>query len=119
MQSYSGAGAAGAGVANFEGARSHPVSAQPFAAGTGSFQIMGGDALVVGLTAIETTGSAPAVFELRDSGDANGTLVAVVSLSAGQSIREKFPDPGVLFKVSVFLNVVSGSIRGSVWIRDV
>lgn len=56
------------------------------------------------------------VVELYDGEDANGTLMAVVPIPAGGAVHEPLGDTGPIFRIGVFLRVVSGSVRGALWI---
>lgn len=77
--------------------------------------------LAAGLTLVrfwsfrETTGGAPAVFELFDGSGPNGALIASISLSQGESTRDPLPNSGCAAFAGLYLDVISGSIRGAVW----
>jgi hypothetical protein len=90
---------------------------QPYpASATG--QVTGGEAMIVGWSFRETTGTVAATIEIFDGGDAGGQLVASISLAPGQSVRDLTGVIPVLVRSGLFLNLVSGTIRGSMWIVD-
>lgn len=63
-------------------------------------------------------GIAQTVVELWDGSGVNGELLAVVAFPQGTSVVEALGDDGPDFVRGLFVNVVSGSIRGSVWMLD-
>lgn len=93
------------------------VTASPMPAVTGPAgnQPQAGDCLVMGWAFWETTGAAGSVFNILDGNDANGLLVAQVKLSAGQSIRDTTGALGLYFRTGVFVQVLSGTVAGSIW----
>ena len=67
-----------------------------------------------GFSIMETTGNAPAVVRIYDnSSAASGTVLEQISLLPGESAREWY-DSGVLTGNGVYVDVVSGSVAGSV-----
>lgn len=107
----------GAGVALLNGLW-RPVLTYPFAATTTNINVFQRGTLLLGYTAIETTGAAPAEFDILDGNNPGGALIAPTSLTAGQSIRETFGAHGVYAQSGPYLLVNSGSIRGSIWYVD-
>lgn len=89
-----------------ERANTVPVAASVLVAGRRS--------LVNGFSFTETTGAASASVQLITGQSANGIVVATINLAISESAREYIPWPFILFKYGVFVNVVSGSIIGSV-----
>lgn len=79
--------------------------------------IIGRKATVLGWSLVETTGSARAELRILDGADANGTLIADITLSPGESTRDLVPAPGVVARSGVYAKVVSGSVDGSLWVR--
>lgn len=75
--------------------------------------------IVYGWSFRETTGAAAAIWELYDGYDDTGELVASTGLAQATSDSQALMDVGVLMERGVYLNVVSGSITGSVWARRV
>lgn len=63
---------------------------------------------------LETTGTARATIRLRDGGDANAAVIVPISLSAGESTRDWLGPQGIPCRAGVYLEVVSGSVEGSV-----
>lgn len=82
---------------------------------TGSGPIAPGPAVYKGLSVREAAGTpAPAVVEVYDNATAGaGTLLAVVSLPAGGSYSEYLVD-GVYAHDGIWVEVVSGTVRGSI-----
>lgn len=68
----------------------------------------------VGWSLRETTGGAAAVVEFTSGGNPIGE----VSLTAGGSSTSKLSDNGVYVRSDVTLIVISGSVRGAVYIRE-
>lgn len=84
-----------------------------------SLNVIARAAIVFGFAFRETTGVAPASFDLLDGNDVNGELVVPVNLSAGESVRDILGGTGVFFESGPFLRVNSGSIQGCLWQIDV
>lgn len=51
---------------------------------------------------------------LRDGEDATGKMVCVVSLTAGESVRDFFPG-GIQLSTGLYVDRVTGTTKGSVW----
>lgn len=86
-----------------------------FTATTATEQLLGGVSVVHGWSVTETTGSADAECELRDGTEDGGALIANITLSGNESIRDVVPAPGIGALVGVRLVVLAGSVKGSVW----
>ncbi len=71
--------------------------------------------ILVGWALIEATGAASAEVDFRDGQDATGSMLAPVALSPGQSVRDTLPPGGVAADAGLFAQVVSGSVRGTVY----
>ncbi len=95
-----------------------PIISLPFGPTAANVVILTGDALVLGWAVKESTGLAAASFSLFDGADATGTRIAPVTLNQGQSVRDMLPPPGVDALVGVFLRVDSGTVEGSIFMRD-
>lgn len=91
----------------------------PLSSLTSGSQPVAGDTLVTGWALYETTGADLASCNIIDGNDANGTIVARVNLLAGQSVRDMTGILGLLFTVGVYVQVLSGSIAGTIWGMDV
>lgn len=76
-----------------------------------------GSQLIGGWSFIETTGAASATLQLVDGGSAQGTVLAEIGLSPGQSVRDLAPGDGLLLQTGLFINVTAGSVRGAVWME--
>jgi hypothetical protein len=77
-----------------------------------------GDQALMGFSAKEASGSLAAEFWLIDGNDANGTPIAFVTLSGGQSVRDTLGPCGVLCTMGLFVRMISGSVQLSVWVID-
>lgn len=93
----------------------HPVRTLPIVGTAANVDITNRPCRLYGYQFIEITGSSPAVIRLLDGGDVNGAEIVSIALTAGQSTRDWFGQPGLLVESGVFLNVVSGAIRGAIW----
>lgn len=89
--------------------RSATVTALPGASGA----VAPGAEALVGLTMRETTGVALAVVRLRD-GVVGGTILATISLTAEESVREPL-NVEVTNPAGVYVELVSGTVEGSVF----
>ena len=74
--------------------------------------------VVEGWALAEMTGSAPARVRIHDGADANGDLMASITLAANESVRD-FLIPQALTTRSgsgaLYVEVVSGSVEGAIW----
>jgi hypothetical protein len=84
------------------------------AAATASVQLVAGAGRLLSFSARETTGSASAVFRLRDG--SGGTIMATVALVAGESVRDGYPN-GIAYSTSLYLERVSGTTEVTVATR--
>lgn len=74
------------------------------------------DGVLLGFSAKETTGSAPAAFRLRGGGVA-GTVLSTVTLAGGESVRDWFGPSGIAAAGGVYFELVSGAVSGGVQTR--
>lgn len=81
-------------------------------------QLYGRMCRVHGFAVAETTGAATASFTLRNGSGTGGVAAVPVNLAASESAREWWGESGVMFDDGVFLDTVSGSVTGSVWISE-
>lgn len=82
---------------------------------SGPKQVIGGMALLRGWSFREDNGGAPAALDIYDGTSTDGTLVATITLTAGQSTRDPVPDSGIACPAGIFVNVIAGTIRGAIW----
>lgn len=59
----------------------------------------------------------PATVDLYTGGGTNGTRVASLTIAAGGSSVIAIPDGGVLCESGLFIEIVSGTLTGAVWVR--
>jgi hypothetical protein len=74
---------------------------------------------VFGWAATETTGSAAAALDVYDSDSASGLVTFPVRLASGESAESWYGDRGIWFKNGFYINVTSGSAKGTVLYRRV
>lgn len=77
-----------------------------------------GDWYLAGWSFRETTGTAAAAFDLIDGGDANGVIIASVTLQPNESIRDDVGGHMLTVRSGLFIAVTAGTVRGAVWIAD-
>ncbi len=71
---------------------------------------------LLGFSLRETTGAAAALVYVRDGADAGGKLLSIVSLAAGESIRDWFGPGGLSVGAGVYLDVTAGQVEGAVYL---
>jgi hypothetical protein len=77
------------------------------AANTTDVSLSGSAGRLMSFSARETTGSAGASFYLRDG--SGGTIITIVTLAAGESIRDTFAPNGVTLTTGLYLDRITGS----------
>lgn len=99
--------------------RAVDIAAAPGGAVNASKQIGSGNFnLLFGWSFTETTGAAVASVRLHDGRDANGAVLARISLTAAAGVREMLPEKGLRLQTGqLWLEVVSGSVEGVLWVR--
>jgi hypothetical protein len=90
----------------------------PVPATSASVPVKGRACAVGGWSFREVTGTATADCQLFDGTSNNGDIIAEITLSPGQSIRDTTGAYCVRAQRGVFLQVNSGTVRGSVWAVD-
>jgi len=78
--------------------------------------VASGANLLLGWAFIETTGTAGASLTIFDGSNANGSIVAPISLTSGQSTRDWLGAPGLFAQRGLFVALNSGSIQGALYI---
>jgi len=96
-----------------------PAQLFPFAATGSDGQLALGSFVLRGWSIIESTGSAAAIANLLDGQDATGPLIAGIQLAQATSSTVVIPGSGVLIRTGVYLDVVSGSVRGTLWMNPI
>lgn len=100
------------GIQSINGAQSVGVQARQL---NGNDQTLSSSAgRLAGLTLFETSDTGRAVVKIRDGFDATGDLLAVISLAAGESVRDWFMPHGIAFVTGVYVEIVTGTIEGAV-----
>lgn len=64
---------------------------------------------------LTTTGGS--VIEVYDGTSVNGILLDSIALTAGQSTRERFEEAEYCFDGGLFVNVVSGQVKGTIVVK--
>jgi hypothetical protein len=82
---------------------------------TTSRQIVSGACVIVGWSFVEPTNAAPAAFELWDGTSAAGDIITTITLVTNESTRDLVGVQGLLVENGVYLSVLSGTVRGSLW----
>ena len=70
---------------------------------------------VTGWTFVETTGTAPASLQLMDGSSNTGLVFAEIALSPGQSIRDVTGAWPLIVYRGIWVQQLTGSVRGAVW----
>lgn len=96
----------------------HPVRTFQFGPLSANAPIQVGDYFLYGWAVLETTGAAGALIELFDGSDVNSPSIVPIALKAGESSRDWLGAPGITLDRGLFVSVLSGTVRGSVWIGD-
>lgn len=73
--------------------------------------------LLVGWSFRETTGSATAAVELFGSQSTGTPIAGEQTLASGGSGSQTVSNEGVLCEGGILVHVVSGSVRGTLWVR--
>lgn len=92
-----------------------PAQKLPFAATTTDLTLYTGTGVLLGWSFTETTGSAAAELTLNDGADDTCPEFFDITLSSGQSTRDYPPGNGLMIYTGLFLEVVSGSVKGTIW----
>ena len=92
-----------------------PSTIIPIPTTTTDLSLLGGASVLTGWSFIETTGAAAAELQLFDGSSTTGALITDISLTQGQSTRDLMCANGVQIRFGLFMHVVAGSVRGSVW----
>ena len=96
--------------------KDEPTIAIPFAASASSKALTTRDGILAGFTFI-STGGAAAACRIWDGSSNNGTMLASLemALNAGEVAGPGVDGP--LFEVGLYLEVVTGSVEGVVWVK--
>lgn len=94
----------------------YPIWAISAPATTTSYPFFGRGGRLYGWAFQETTGAAPATFELFDGTGSGGQSILPATLTVNQSFRDIWGKPGIEIRTGLFMNVTAGSVRGSVYV---
>lgn len=93
-----------------------PVTALAFGPTGASLSLVGQEAILMGVSLIETTGAAVAAVDLVDGADDNAPVLLPVALAAGGSFLATFSAWGIWVQRGVRVKVNSGSVRGVAYV---
>jgi hypothetical protein len=92
--------------------------AVPFASRSSSLLIASGYGRLAGWSVWESAGSAAAAqVRFRDSVDVTGTLLGGAKLAASGTDQGPNWDEGIRFHAGVYMEVVAGSVEGTIYIK--
>lgn len=94
-----------------------PVKPVPIGTKTAGSSILSTAADLIGWSLKETTGAAAATVNIYNGTSNKGTLVAALAIPSGSTDRYSLDMFGVYCDSGIYLDVVSGSVTGSVWAR--
>lgn len=94
----------------------YPITV-PQLTGPATKQLFQGVGRWLGWALLDPSGVTAAVVELYDGMDTGAQMLCVAGVGAGSSATPILEFEGVAFKLGLFLNVVSGTIRGVVYAR--
>jgi hypothetical protein len=86
---------------------------------TQSRQILSAPNTLTGCSIRETTGAAGATVILHDGRDNTGDEVTSYTLDPGESARDSFGRHGLNLVEGLYVEVVSGSVKGAVYLGDI
>lgn len=82
----------------------------------GGIALVGGRGVIVGYAFRESTNGAVADFDVLDGQTAAGNPLIPFTLDPHESDRQWFGGGGILFQNGLFVNVIAGTIRGTVYV---
>lgn len=83
--------------------------------GQASNQLLSTAALIMGWSALETSGAAASSGQLVDGGDVNGQVIGNWGLGAGLAATVPIPPPGLMCKTGLYVHLKSGAATVTVW----
>lgn len=91
----------------------------PFVVSPGSAdnQVTTKECRVVGWSLRESTGSANAALEFYDGPSEAAQIIGTVGLAQGMSDTQHLAEGGVRCRRGLFVEMITGSITGAVWLR--
>lgn len=87
-----------------------------FSTAAGSAQLVSTACLLLGGSALETSGAAAASVVLHDGSDDTGPPVAHLGMAAGLAQAVTVPPPGIMCKNGLFAAKTAGVASGVAWI---
>lgn len=96
-----------------------PAQYLPIAATAADVQAYTGEAVLMGWTWTETTGSASAELSIIDGTANSAPEVCDITLSSGQSTRDSITGNGLYIMTGLRIHRVSGTFKGTLWFLPV
>lgn len=93
-----------------------PARVVPLGTITADVTPITGAGILFGYSFTETTGSAVAQVQLFDGTGTGGAFITNITLLASESTRDWLGMPGLAFLNALYVDVVAGSVSGSVWV---
>ena len=90
------------------------AAAKPLPLPAASKVLSSREGVLLGWSVRETSGNATATFRLWNTTQAQGVIVATVSLNSGESSRDYLPR-GIECAGGLYFELVSGTLEGSAW----
>lgn len=78
--------------------------------------VWGRDGWLMAYHIVEPTATSGVDAEFRDSGNASGTMLIPAYLIAGRAAMLSFFPQGVPIRSGLFLHMIAGQLRGTLWI---
>lgn len=78
--------------------------------------LVGGGGVLTGWTFKEPTNLTGNEWTLRDGERANAPILGTRTLAVNESVTDPLPQPGVLFRRGLFLDVQAGTVEGAVYV---
>ena len=97
--------------------RDRSVKGVGIGATTTTAQFFTGPARLMGWALRETTGAAGASCDLYDGNDVTGGIMVPFTFLANESVRDWLGPNGVLITRGAFLNVLTGSVKGALFVE--
>lgn len=94
-----------------------PAQVLPFATTAVDVTPYRGAAILHGWAVKETTNAAPASFNLCDG--TGGPVIVPITLATNESTRDWLDGAGIIVRTGLYVDVLSGSVSGTLWFRPV
>lgn len=92
------------------------AQAVSYTSGQASAQIVSTACLLLGWSALETSGTAATSGKLIDGGDTSGQMAGAWGAASGLADTHAVPPPGIMCKNGLYIDVASGAVALTVWV---